>query len=157
MSVCVCKLVKTIQVYLIWCILFYLRSVRSFMKWLSIFVIPVKENNYCASDWLALLSRTFLRYLLSSYYRAEYKYSKNSLSQLRICKMVSLHLIFVAEDKKTKFISNPFSWSNCNDCYAFIWACVTNHLPLFENLLRTVWLYSSMWFRLKWVGSDKLW
>ena len=29
-------------------------------------------------------------------------------------------------------------------------------MPLLEHVWQTVWLYLSMWFRLKLVGSDKL-
>ena len=53
---------------------------------------------------------------------------------LQIRTMVSLYSIFISEAEKTKCILNPFSWSNCNGCYAFIWTCVTNHVPLFEHV-----------------------
>ena len=66
--------------------------------------MPVKYNYYHASILLTLLSRTFLSYLFSLYWRAEEEYSKI----LQIHMMVSPHSILVAEDKKTEFISNPF-------------------------------------------------
>ena len=49
--------------------------------------------------------------------------------------MVPLYSVFIAEEKKTKFILNIFSWSILNDCYAFIRAYESNS---------------------KWVGSDEM-
>ena len=62
---------------------------------------------------------------------SEYKHSKFTPSQLRICTMVSIYSMLVAKDKK-KPISNPFSLSICNNCYAFIQVCVTKRVPLFD-------------------------
>ena len=71
------------------------------------------------------------------------EYSKCSQSQHIICAMVSLYSIFVAKDEKTRCILNPFFWSICNDCYAFIQACVTNRVPLFDHvrLIEVTWFW----------------
>ena len=53
---------------------------------------------------------------------------------LQIRMMASLYLMFAVKDKKTKCISNLFLQSKCNDCYAFIWACVTNRVTLSEHV-----------------------
>ena len=53
---------------------------------------------------------------------------------LQIRTMVSLYLMFVPEEGKNKCIVNPFSWSNCNTYYAFIQACDTNRVPLFDRV-----------------------
>ena len=47
---------------------------------------------------------------------------------------VSLYLMCISKDDKTKFIPNPFLWSICNDFYAFIQAFVTKHVTLFKNV-----------------------
>ena len=53
---------------------------------------------------------------------------------LQIYTMVSLYSVFFVDNDKTKCISNLFSWSNYNDCYAFIQECVTKRVPLFKHV-----------------------
>ena len=53
---------------------------------------------------------------------------------LRICTMVSLYSVFFVDNDKTKCISNLFSWSNYNDCYAFIREFITKRVPLFKHV-----------------------
>ena len=98
---------------------FYLRFMHMMMKWSSLFVISIKENNNCAIDWLTLLARTFLMYLFSSYYITKDEYSKYYLNQIIIREMVYLYSMYVAKDNNTKCVLNSFSWSIWNDCYAF--------------------------------------
>ena len=122
---------------------FYLQSIRSMTKLLSLFVIPAKYNNNFASDWLTLLARTLLKYLFYLYHISKDNYSKFSPSQLRISVMVSLYSMFVVEDDKTKYISNHFWGSIFNYFYAFIWACVKNCMPLFEHVspIEVIWVW----------------
>ena len=69
-------------------------------------------------------ARTFWRYLVSSYYIAKDKYFKCSTIDTRIGAIVPLYSVFVSKEDKSKWVSNLFSWSIWNDCYAFIWARV---------------------------------
>ena len=63
------------------------------MKWSSLFIIPVKESDNFAIDWLTLLSRNFSMYLFSLYYISKDNYSKYYPNQIRIRAMVSLYLM----------------------------------------------------------------
>ena len=89
--------------------------------------MPVKENDNCARYLLTLLDRTLSRYIFSLCYTAEDKYSKCSPNKIIIRKMVSLYLMFVAEDEKNKCIMNPFF-------YKYTMTVIT----LFEHVLQTV-------------------
>ena len=71
-------------------------------------------------------------YLFSLYYISKDKYSKYYLNQVRIRAMVSLYLMYVAKDNKTKCVLIPFFvinlkrllWiysSMCDEPWAFIW------------------------------------
>ena len=122
---------------------FYLQSIHMMMKWLSLFVTPVKENNNCSIDWLTLLARTFLMYLISLYYISKDKYSKYSLNQIIIHEMVYLYSMYISQEDNIKCVLNPFSWSIWNDCYAFIQVCVMNRVPLFEkvNQIEVIWVW----------------
>ena len=132
-----CLLVKTIQVYMIWCIIFLsmidmvdlLYSVFIFDWWgcwrnNCILFMPVKENGYHVRVCLTLISRTYSRYflfLLSCQIRV--------FKKIVIRTMLSLYSMLVAKNYKTRYISNMFLWSNCNDCYSFIKVCVVNYVP----------------------------
>ena len=89
---------------------FYLQLILWMTKLLSLLVMPVKENNNSASDWLTLLARTLFRYLWSPYWISKENYSRFSPIPFRICTVVSLYLVFIAKDNKNKCISNPFYW-----------------------------------------------
>ena len=136
-------LFMTVRIYQIWCVIFYLRLMHLIMKWSSLFVIPVNENNNCAIDWSRILATTFSVYLFSLYYISKDKYFKYSLNQIRIIVMVYLYPMHVGKDNNTKCVLNPFSWSIWNDCYAFIEACVMNRVPLFEkvNPIEVIWVW----------------
>ena len=60
----------------------------------------------------------------------------------RLRAMVSTCLMFIYEDKKTKFIPNTLFLSIWNDCYDFILAYVTKCVPLFggESPLEVIWV-----------------
>ena len=67
MNIYASLLVTTIQMYQVWYILFLFPIDTADEKWSSLFVMPVKENDNYESGWLAILARTFPRYLFSSY------------------------------------------------------------------------------------------
>ena len=102
----------------------------------SLFVMPVKEKDDCARYLLTLLDRTLSRYIFSLCHTAEYKYPKCSPSKIITHKMVSLHLMFVAEYEETKCILDPFF-------YQYTITVIT----LFKHVLQTVCLYSIMCVR----------
>ena len=130
MSGCACKLVKTIRVYMIWCILFLFAMNAVVEKLSFLFLMPVKDNDYFASVWLTLLTRSFSIYLFYLYLRAKDDSSIFSKSVW----WGSLYSMFAAKYEETKCIPNPFLQSNCNDSYYFIQACVTNRVPLFDHV-----------------------
>ena len=122
---------------------FYIRLMQMIMKWSSLFIISVKENNNCATDWLRLLARMFSMYLISSYYIIKDEYSKYSVNQIIIRAMVYLYSIYLAKDNNTKCVLNPISWSIWNDCYAFIQECVMNRVPSFDKVypIEVIWVW----------------
>ena len=111
---------------------FYLRSIHVIMKWLSLFVFPVKGNDNCTIYWLTFLARTFSVYLLSLYYISKDKYSKYSLNKIRIHEMEYLYSMYVAQEDNTKICSESLfvinlKWllyiysSMCDELCVFIW------------------------------------
>ena len=131
MSNCDCILVKTIQLYMIWCIAFLFAIDMVVDELIVSFFIPLKDNDYCVRIWLTLLSRKILRYLFSSYKRAK----DDFLSVFNIC---------CQRQEKNVF------W------ILFCGQTSMTVMTLFKNVLQIVWLYLSMWVQLKLVGSDKL-
>ena len=139
-------LVTTIEIYQVWCVM-YLFPIDMIDEKIMVFFISVKENGNRASDWLTILDINFFRYLLSSYYITRNKYSKcfRTISYNRA--MVSLYSMCIAEDNKTKCISNPFF-----DWYAMI-VMYLNIMMLFlqrslqmgkksyVKVMRNVWMW----------------
>ena len=115
---------------------FYLWLTWLLEKWAYIYFMPLKRT---------IIVRVIYWHLLLELFRGISSLGitvlKLSIIITRI--MVSLYSMFVAEDEKTKCILNPFSWSNYNDCYAFIRECVTNHVTLFESVstIEVIWLW----------------
>ena len=119
---------------------FYLWLSWFWTKLSSLFVMPVKEkqlscNNLIDNSFWYIFEVSLLFVLAFRGWIFE--------EILWIPSIVSLYLMYIAEDKKIKFISNMFSWPNYNDCYAFIRACATNRAPLFAHVVpievRWVW------------------
>ena len=114
---------------------FYLWLIQSMTKLSSLFlVMPVKENNNHASNWLTFLSRNLSSYLLSLYTVAKYEYSKYFPSQLITCTVVSLYLILIFQRQENQiyfeslFMINLqwllfFNLVMCEEPCAFILAC----------------------------------
>ena len=144
MGDCNCLLVNTIQcVKFIWLCLFK-KLIRLIMVLLFLFVVPVKDNDYHASDWLMLLTRTCARYLLSSFLIA-----KDNKSVFRVVLRIHVSCIFVwcsfLKMRKPNVIQIPF-----------IYKSAMTGMALFEHVCSTMCLYLSMCVWLKWVGSDKM-
>ena len=143
MSNCACLFWNTIQMHHIWCVLFLFSIDTVNGKIIVSFCYACNREQSFFEQLIGASCWNSSRYLLSSYYVSIYKYSICSISQLRIRTKVFLCSMFVSEDNKTNWNLNPFSLSIYNYCYAFIWACITCHMPLFEHvcLIEVSWFW----------------
>ena len=130
MNNCDCLLVITVQVYMIWCILFFIRDrygqsdvFHLYFQWMQLlkkssypFVMTVKDNDSCAIIWLKLLSGTFLGYLFSLYYCAEYEHLEKSPNPYNAVSIFNVH----CTRQENEIYFEYLFMINWNDCYNFI-------------------------------------
>ena len=114
----------------------YLQSIQLMKKWLSLFVMPIKENDSCAWAWLKIV-------LEPSFCISVQNMNIKKTPQIRTS--LSLYSMFNALDKK-KYIFQ-ITFHDQTEMTA---------IPLFYHLFWTMLLYLSIWILLKWVGFDKL-
>ena len=143
-SNCVCILVKTIQMYHIWFVMFLFAIYTVIDKMIVSFRYSFKR------EWLSceqLIDTSFWGKIqgISSLIIRVPKTSIPKHIQINHEYIWWCHFIlclFLKTIKPNVFWNLPF-WSNWNDCYAFIRACVMNHVPLLEHVitveLKGVW------------------
>ena len=123
-------------------------SFYRYSQWLNdclFLLIPVKENNYSATNWLTLIARTFSSYILSLYYCTRDKYFKILQVNLESVQWCLFIWCSFPKMRKPNIFWIPFRDQNANTV-----------MTLFVHVLRTVCLYLIIFLQLKWVGSDKL-
>ena len=137
-------LITSIQIYHIWCVLFLFPIDTVDEKMIVSFSYACKKRTIIVQviDW-HLLIETF-QYISSLHIRLPKIIIPNLLRVvLRIRAKVSLYLMHISKDEKTKRILNPFSWSICNSCYSFIQSCGTSRVHLFEHVhpIEVSWIW----------------
>ena len=141
---CACIIFKTIQVYIIWCIL-VLFAIDTVDLMYSVFIYNRCScgQNYCPFSLFLYKRKKIvqafgLHFLLVSFevpllfVLAGRRWLLEEILQIRTT--VSLYLLFFSKEDKTKCIFNPFSWSSYNNCCVFIWSCDTKRGPLFKHV-----------------------
>ena len=107
-------------------------------------VVPVKDNDDHASDWLMLFTRPCERYLVSSFL-----ISKDNKSFFLVFLRIRVSCNFVwcslLKMRKPNVIQIPF-----------VYKSAMTGMALFEHVCSTMFLYLSMCVWLKWVRSDKM-
>ena len=151
MSYCACKIFNTIQVYMIWCIFKNSQLIR--FIWCIPFIFAINavvdemivyfyyacKRKFLSSAWFTLFARKFrgMTYLCIIVLEISIQ------NIIWIHTIVCLYSMLVSNDERNKCILNHVLWSIWNDCHSFIWACVTNHVPLFEHAItiEVSWLW----------------